>query len=131
MREGGLSFGQQAAILTSSVRFAASRATGVGPVTATAAKGHPLSLQHEGDRTVVRGDHLHVGAEDALLDTGTEAAQLDARALVEGFGDLAGRSGVPRRPASLAGVAVERELADDEQRRADVRGRPLLAQQAE
>ena len=42
-----------------------------------------------------------------------------------------GRRGRPGRPAALAGVAVQRELADHEQRRAGVGARLLVAQDAQ
>ena len=47
------------------------------------------------------------------------------------FGDGAGRRGVPRRPPTLGGVGVQRELADDEDRRADVTCRLLVVENAQ
>ena len=85
-------------------------------------------LQQERDRPVVGQRHRHVGAEGAALDLRAEPLELPAEGLVERLGHRTRRRGGPARPPALAGVAVQRELADHEDRRTDVGGRPLLAQ---
>ena len=60
-----------------------------------------------------------------------EPLQLGADRVVRRLADRPGRRGLPGRPPALAGVAVQRELADHQHRCADVRGGPLVAQQAQ
>ena len=74
-------------------------------------------LEQERDRAVVDQLDLHVGAEAAGGDRGAERAERVDEPLDErlGFGRTGRRH--PRRAPAPAGVAVERELADDEQGR--------------
>ena len=65
------------------------------------------------------------------LDVGAEALELGAHRVVERLAHRAGRGRLPGRAPALARVAVQRELADDQHRRAHVARALLVAQQAQ
>ena len=88
-------------------------------------------VEDEGDRAVVDALDPHVGAEAAALHVGAEALELGADGVVERLAHRARRGGLPGGAAALAGVAVQRELADDQHGRADVAGALLVAQEAQ
>ena len=66
-----------------------------------------------------------------VADVGAPLAQPIDDGVHEGLGHRAGSRRVPRRAAALAGVAVERELADDKHGQAQVRGRQLAGDDVE
>lgn len=61
----------------------------------------------------------------------TKRAQLGNDRFNERFGDIAGSGLVPRWSSSLAGVCVQRELTDHEQRRRDIGTRFLAVQNSQ
>ena len=69
-----------------------------------------------------------MGAEDATLDPGAESNEGGAERVVEGLRDGAGCGGLPGGAPALAGVAVQGELRDDQDRCADVGGRLLVGE---
>ena len=71
---------------------------------------------------------LHVRAEPRSRPARRERAALRTRWSTSGSATGAGRRGVPRRPAALARVAVQRELADHQQGRAELGGGPLAVE---
>ena len=71
-------------------------------------------IEHERDRAVVDDVDTHLGAEPARLHVGASLAELCHDPLDQWLSVL-GAGGVdPARPAALVGVAVQRELAHDE-----------------
>ena len=78
------------------------------------------SSQQHRHRAVVDEFDLHVGAEHAGFHVRAEASQRVGEGGDQRFGDATGRGGVPRRPSALGGVGVEGELADHQNRSADV-----------
>ena len=60
-----------------------------------------------------------------------QALERVAEGVVQRLGDGAGRGSRPGRAASLAGVGVQRELADHQQRRAEVGRRLLVGEDAQ
>jgi hypothetical protein len=82
-------------------------------------------LEQQGDRPVVHELDLHVRAEDAGGHVGPAGAERVGEGVHQRLGLLRpGRVDVGRSP-SLARVAVERELADDEHRARHVGHRPV------
>src|SRR5205823_3970413 len=75
--------------------------------------------------------HQHPGLEPSGGHRGTPVAQRISERLDQWFGDLGRGRGRPARPPSLARVAVEGELADDEYRRADLGRGPLVVEDAQ
>ncbi len=84
-------------------------------------------VEHHRDRSVVGQTDLHLGAEHPLLDVGSGLLEARAHGLVERLGHLARSGCLPGRPAPLAGVAVQRELADHQHRGAEVSDRAFVA----
>src|SRR5262249_382946 len=85
------------------------------------ANRQPISQLHEeGHGPVVDQADLHVSTEDAGLDAGAQGPQRGDHGVNEWFGDRPRSGALPAGTASLTGVGVERELADDQQRRARV-----------
>src|ERR671911_945743 len=79
----------------------------------------PSGLDEEGHRPVVDQLDLHVGCKLARGDGCAEIAQGLRERLDQALRLLGGRGGGPRRAPAAPGVAVERELADDEGGAAD------------
>jgi len=88
-------------------------------------------VEDQGHRPVADAGDQHVGAEDPAFDADPVARQGVADRVVRRLADRLWRSGQPGRTATLAAVAVQRELADDEHRSAGVGDRLLVAQQPE
>src|SRR5712692_4943549 len=84
-----------------------------------------VGREREGHRSVRLEAHQHRGAEPALKDLETAAAERSAEPLEEPFSEL--RRGGRREvgSAAMTSVAVQRELRDGEHRAADVRERAL------
>ncbi len=97
------------------------RRTPLTPSTSLLHLQHPLHLQHHRDRPVVDDRHQHVGPETPGCHLRSERSKLIDDSGHEWF-SLLGSSGVdPTRTPTLAGVAIQRELADHEHlRRAGV-----------
>src|SRR2546425_13259059 len=75
----------------------------------------PLSGFHrDRDRPVVDQLHVHVGGEPAARHPGPEGRERRREPLDQRLGVLRPGRRRPGGPPPLAGVAVERELADDE-----------------
>ena len=71
-------------------------------------------LQQHGDRAVVDQRHLHLGSEPPGRDRRAGCSQLIDHGLHQWLGVLGPRRVDPTRPAATGGVAVQRELADDQ-----------------
>src|SRR5438132_4983314 len=84
---------------------------GVG---ARACEGDRLGLDEEGDGTIIDQLDLHSGCKLPGGDGCAEIAEGVRERVDETLGLLGGRGASPRRAAAAPGVAVERELADDE-----------------
>ncbi len=82
-------------------------------------------VEHHGDRAIVDEFDTHVGAESAGLDGGAERPESFDDSLHERLGSFRTGRGDPTRAAPLRRVAVERELAHDEERPAGVRNGPV------
>ena len=74
-------------------------------------------LEHHRHGAVVDHLDLHPGAEPSRGDRRAPGPQVLHEGVDQGLGHGAGSRGHPGRPAALAGVAVQGELADDESRR--------------
>ena len=97
--------------------------------------GHPpgpdrSQLEQHRHRAVVDELDLHVRAEHAGLHVRAEPAQRVGEGRDQRLGDGTRRGRVPRRPSTLGGIGVERELADDQDRRTDVARRLLVVENA-
>jgi glycogen(starch) synthase len=79
-------------------------------------------LQDERHRPVVHQLDGHVGAEPPSLHVSAASPKGGHDLVHQRLGDRSGGSRSPARPAPLAGVGVQRELADDQQRRPDIGG---------
>ena len=75
-----------------------------------------LRLDEDRERPVVDQRHLHHRPELAGFHVQTPASQVGNNRVDEGLGLLPGGSVSPRRAAPLAGVAVQGELRDHENR---------------
>src|SRR5437763_911599 len=80
-----------------------------------------VRLDEHRERSVVHELDLHVRAERADLDVRATGAQGCHDMVDERLGDRTGRCGRPGRSPTFACLAVQRELADDEQWCVDVR----------
>src|SRR5450755_1486676 len=91
----------------------------------------PSGINNQRDGTVVDQHDLHVSAEDSAGDLAAELAQRGGEGVDQRLGDRARRGGLPGRAAAFAGVRVEGELADHQQRGARGRARLLVRQNPE
>src|SRR5205814_6482487 len=81
---------------------------------------HPSGFDRDRDGPVVYQFHVHVGGEPARGHPGPEGRQRGREPLDQRLRLLRPGGRDPRRSPALAGVAVERELADDEDLAADL-----------
>jgi apolipoprotein N-acyltransferase len=94
--------------------IAALAAVFAGSWVATSRRRRSSTFEQHGDRAVVDERDLHLGAEPAGGDGGTEPAEVGDEGVDERLGVFRAGGGDPARAAAFGRVAVERELADDE-----------------
>jgi len=85
-------------------------------------------LQQHRERTVVDELQLHRGAEHPRGDAGPQRPQVPDHRVDQALGDRSGGGRHPTRSPALAGVPIERELTDDQQRRIHVRAGQLAVE---
>jgi len=78
------------------------------------------AVEQEGDGAVVEAGDVHVFAEGALLDGDALLGDQSDNLFVKRFGQLWLSGGIKAGSAAFAAIAVEREIADEQNRASDV-----------
>ena len=83
------------------------------------------SFDEEGNRTVIDERNLHVCLKDPLFDRNTEGSSMFAERKIEFLGLIWRCSVIKTGPPTALAIAVEGELADDQQLALDIDDRPV------
>ena len=84
-----------------------------------------VGIQNEGDGAVILASDLHIGAELPVLRLEAALAAFLQKLLIQGNCGFGTGGSNEARASAVGAVAVERELADDQNLTADIRKRTV------